>query len=47
MRVLSTITESSSVRKILDHLGLRSEPLVAAPARDSIWEQAMLGFDAA
>jgi hypothetical protein len=47
MRVLSTLTEPSSVRKILDHLGMRSEPLVAAPARDPTWEQATFGFDAA
>jgi hypothetical protein len=47
MRVLSTLTEPSSVRKILDPLGMRSEPLVAAPARDPTWEQARFGFDAA
>ena len=46
-RVLSTSTEPSSVRKILDPLRLRSEPLVAAPARDPTWEPATFGFDAA
>ena len=47
MRVLSTITVPSIARKTLDHLGMRSEPLVAAPARDPTWQQATFGFDAA
>jgi hypothetical protein len=47
MRVLSTITDPHVVRKILEHLGVRSEPLVKAPARDPPMEQASFGFEAA
>ena len=39
MRVLATITAPHVVRQILDHLGLRSSPLVADPARDPPMEQ--------
>ena len=47
MRVLSTITDPAVVRKILDHLRVRSTPLPRAPARDPTWEQTELGLDAA
>ncbi|WP_437989787.1 transposase [Sorangium sp. So ce145] len=47
MRVLSTITDSAVVRRILDHLNLPSQPRTAAPARDPTWEPMALGFDAA
>jgi hypothetical protein len=46
MRVVATITQPDVVRKILDHLGVRSSPLPRAPARDPDWEQTALGFDA-
>jgi hypothetical protein len=45
MRVLGTITQPDTIRRILLCLGQRAEPLVRAPARDPTWEQ--LGFDAA
>ncbi|WP_236644176.1 hypothetical protein [Sorangium cellulosum] len=47
MRVLSTITDSAVVRRILDHLNLPSQPRTAAPARDPTWEPMAFGFDAA
>jgi len=47
LRVLATITDLSVVRKILDHLGVRSTPLPRAPARDPTWEQQTLGYEAA
>jgi hypothetical protein len=34
MRVLATLSDPSVVKKILSHLGLRSEPLSRARARD-------------
>ena len=34
MRVLSTVTEPATVTKILSHLGMRTEPLPRARARD-------------
>jgi hypothetical protein len=46
MRVLATITEPATVRRILEHLGAYADPLPRAPARDSIWEQTGLVFDA-
>lgn len=46
MHVISTITEPSVVRKLLEHLGVRASPLTRAPARGPDWEQADLGFDA-
>ena len=46
MHVVATITEPDVVKKILDHLGVRSTPLPHAPARDPDWEQRALGFDA-
>jgi sugar/nucleoside kinase (ribokinase family) len=45
MRVLATITDAGTVRRILEHLGLRAEPLTRAPARDPPWEQTDLGFE--
>ena len=47
MRVVATITQPDVVRKILDHLGVRSTPLPRAPAREPAWEQTDLGFEAA
>jgi hypothetical protein len=46
MRVLATITNPLAVRRILEHLRMRADPLPRAPARDPTWEQADLGFDA-
>ena len=46
MKVLATITEPDVVKKILDHLRVRSSPMPRAPARDPDWEQTALGFDA-
>lgn len=34
MRVLATLSDPSVVKRILSHLGLRSEPLSRARARD-------------
>jgi len=45
MRVAGTITQPEVVKKILDHLHVRSTPLPRAPARDPTWEQVDLGFD--
>ena len=39
MRVLSTITEFATIRRILTHLGVRADPLPRAPARDPTEEQ--------
>ncbi len=46
MRVLATITDPSAVKKILSHLGVRTDPLPRARARDPT-EQMDFGFDAA
>ena len=46
MRVVATITEPRVVRRILEHLRVRAEPLARAPARDPEWYQVDLGFDA-
>jgi DNA-directed RNA polymerase subunit H (RpoH/RPB5) len=46
MRVLATILEPAAVRKILDHLGVRADPLPRAPARDPTG-QTGFDFDAA
>ena len=45
MRVVGTLTQPEVVKKILDHLHVRSTPLPRAPARDPTWEQVDLGFD--
>ena len=45
MTILATLTEAAPVRRILEHLGVRADPLTAAPARDPIWEQRDLGFE--
>jgi Putative transposase len=47
LRVLATITQPDVIRKILEHLDVRSSPLPRAPARDPDWEQMDLGFEAA
>jgi hypothetical protein len=47
MKVLSTISDPTVVRQILDHLAVRSSPLPRAPPRELSWEQADLGFEAA
>ena len=44
MRVLATVVEPSHVRRVLEHLGLRADPLELAPARDPTWLQTDLGF---
>ena len=46
MRVLSTITELATIRRILTHLGVRADPLPRAPAPDPTEEQCDFGFDA-
>jgi hypothetical protein len=46
MRVLSTITDRATIRRILTHLGVRADPLPRAPARDPTEDQISLGFDA-
>ena len=47
MRVLSTITDSAVVRRILDPRTLPSQPRTAAPARDPTGEPMAFGCDAA
>jgi hypothetical protein len=47
LRVLATITDPETIRKMLDHLHVRSSPLPRAPARDPIWEQRRFEYDAA
>ena len=49
MRVVATITEPRVVRRILEHLRVRAEPLARAPARDPEWYQVdlVLAADAA
>ena len=46
MRVLATLTDPNVVKKILLHLGVRTDPLTRARARDPTG-QMDLGFDAA
>ncbi|MEP7121583.1 MAG: hypothetical protein ABJE95_11755 [Byssovorax sp.] len=46
MRVVATVIQPDVVKKILDHLRVRSLPLPRAPARDPDGEQTALGFDA-
>jgi hypothetical protein len=42
MRIIAFITEASTVRKILDHLGESTQPPRIAPARGPpLWEAAM------
>jgi hypothetical protein len=38
MRFLATITDRHVVARILDHVGLPSEPAVPARARDPTWD---------
>ena len=47
LRVLATITDPNVVRKILDHLHVRSKPLPRAPPRAPSWEQQVLEYEAA
>jgi len=44
MTVLATLTEPTSIRRILEHLGLRADPLPRAPPRDPPREQVDFGF---
>jgi hypothetical protein len=46
MRLIATITEPAAVNKILSHLGLRTEPLPRARARDPTGQE-RFDFDAA
>ncbi len=46
MRVLASILDPATVRKILTHLGVRTDPLPRAPARDPTG-QTDFDFDAA
>jgi hypothetical protein len=46
MKVIATVTAPPTVRRILEHLGVRADPLPRAPARDPTWEQEPLGCDA-
>ena len=42
MRIIAFITDASTVRKILDHLGESAQPPRIAPARGpQLWEAAM------
>ena len=47
MQVHATVTQPHVVRKILEHLGVRADPLPRAPARDPEWDQVDLPFDEA
>jgi hypothetical protein len=47
MRVLSVIDEPGVVKRILDHLGLPTEPPLLAPARASPMHQVGFGFEVA
>jgi Putative transposase len=47
MRVLSVIDEPAVVKRILDHLGLPTEPPPLAPARASPMDQVGFGFEVA
>ena len=47
MRVLATIREPEVVKKILDHLGVRTSPLPRATARAPTWEQQAFDDEAA
>ncbi len=46
MRILATVTEPAAVKKILAHLGVRTEPLPRGRARDPTG-QTGFDFDAA
>ena len=46
MRIIATITELLAVKKILSHLGMRTDPLPRARARDPTGQTAF-DFDAA
>lgn len=46
MRIIATITEPLAVKKILSHLGMRTEPLPRARARDPTGQESF-DFDAA
>jgi hypothetical protein len=46
MRVIATLTEPAAVKKILSHLGVRTEPLPRARARDPTAQESF-DFDAA
>jgi hypothetical protein len=39
MRVMATITDPATIRKILQHLFVRADPLDRAPARDPTWNR--------
>ena len=45
MTLLATLTDPGPVRRILEHLGVRADPLTVAPARDPAGEQIHLGFE--
>jgi len=42
--LLATLTEPGPERRIVEPLGVRADPLTAAPARDPTWEQTDLGL---
>ena len=47
MRIIAFITDGSTVRKILDHLGESTLPPIVAPAREPpLWEAAMVSEQA-
>jgi hypothetical protein len=46
MRVIATLTDAAAVNKILSHLGMRTDPLPRARARDPTGQTAF-DFDAA
>ena len=45
LRICATLTDPIPVRRILEHLGLRADPLEFAPARDPTDEQPHFGFE--
>ena len=46
MRIVATVTDPASVERVLTHIGVRTEPLPRARARDPTGQTAF-GFDAA
>jgi hypothetical protein len=46
MSVLATITDPATIGRLLEHIGVRADPLPRAAARDPTSEQADLGLDA-
>ncbi|MEO5730950.1 MAG: hypothetical protein ABI134_34810 [Byssovorax sp.] len=43
--MLATITDPEVIKKILDHLHVRSSPLARAPPRDPTWEEQAFRYE--